>query len=97
MIRMITKQKGVTQIEFSIIALAVILVLFLIMEFALYFFSVQMVNEARIQVRSATLPHLSSHAHFFEYHGWLFKAYTLLWPVIYSRHGEGYYILTNFT
>ena len=28
----------------------------------------------RIQVRSATLPHLSSHAHFFEYHGWLFKA-----------------------
>ena len=31
-------------------------------------------RKPRIQVRSATLPHLSSHAHFFEYHGWLFKA-----------------------
>lgn len=36
--RLIAKQKGVTQIEFSLIALAVILVLFLIMEFAVYFF-----------------------------------------------------------
>lgn len=36
--RLIVKQKGVTQLEFSLIALAVILVLFLIIEFALYFF-----------------------------------------------------------
>jgi ABC-type molybdate transport system ATPase subunit len=32
------------------------------------------VNEARIQVRSATLLHSSSHAHLFEYDGWLLKA-----------------------
>jgi len=29
---------------------------------------------ARIQVRSATLLHSSSHAHLFEYDGWLLKA-----------------------
>lgn len=56
MIRIIKKQKGVTQLEFSIIALAVILVLFLIVEFALYFFSVQMVNEVtRRAARLATV------------------------------------------
>ncbi|MGR5509267.1 PAS domain-containing protein, partial [Vibrio mediterranei] len=27
-------------------------------------------EEPRIQVRSATLRHLSSHAHFLEYYGW---------------------------
>ena len=31
-------------------------------------------NNARIQVRSATLLHSSSHAHLFEYDGWLLKA-----------------------
>ena len=30
--------------------------------------------KARIQVRSATVRHLSSHTHFFEYDGWLPKA-----------------------
>ncbi|APP05499.1 TadE/TadG family type IV pilus assembly protein [Vibrio harveyi] len=60
MIRMKKKQKGVTQVEFSIIALAVILVLFLIMEFALYFFSVQMVNEVtRRAARLATVCYIA--------------------------------------
>ncbi|MGR5306640.1 hypothetical protein, partial [Vibrio mediterranei] len=31
---------------------------------------IQLVNCPRIQVRSATLRHLSSHAHFLEYYGW---------------------------
>ena len=31
-------------------------------------------EKARIQVRSATLLHSSSHAHLFEYDGWLLKA-----------------------
>ncbi len=39
------KQKGVTQVEFLVIALAVLLVIFSIIEFALYFFSIQMANE----------------------------------------------------
>ena len=30
--------------------------------------------QARIEVRSATLLHSSSHAHLFEYDGWLLKA-----------------------
>lgn len=33
----IRKQKGLTQVEFSLIALAVMLVLFMIIEFAIYF------------------------------------------------------------
>jgi len=33
-----------------------------------------LVGSARIQVRSATLLHSSSHAHLFEYDGWLLKA-----------------------
>jgi hypothetical protein len=33
-----------------------------------------LVFKTRIQVRSATLRHLSSHTHFFEYDGWLPKA-----------------------
>ncbi|WP_039986175.1 TadE/TadG family type IV pilus assembly protein [Vibrio owensii] len=54
------KQKGVTQVEFSLIALAVILVLFLIMEFAVYFFSVQMVNEVtRRAARLATVCYIA--------------------------------------
>ncbi|MDF5683410.1 pilus assembly protein, partial [Vibrio parahaemolyticus] len=58
--RLIAKQKGVTQIEFSLIALAVILVLFLIMEFAVYFFSVQMVNEVtRRAARLATVCYIA--------------------------------------
>ncbi|AUI86825.1 pilus assembly protein TadE [Vibrio azureus] len=48
-----SKQRGVTQIEFSLIALAVLLMIFMIIEFALYFFSVQMVNE--VTRRSARL------------------------------------------
>ena len=32
------------------------------------------VGSSRIQVRSATLLHSSSHAHLFEYDGWLLKA-----------------------
>ncbi|MBS9933407.1 TadE family protein [Vibrio alginolyticus] len=51
--RWLKKQKGLTQLEFSLIALAVVLVLFMIIEFALYFYSVQMVNE--ITRRSARL------------------------------------------
>ncbi|MGR5488118.1 divalent metal cation transporter, partial [Vibrio alfacsensis] len=31
-------------------------------------------ESSRIQVRSATLRHLSSHAHFLEYYGWLLKS-----------------------
>ncbi|ENO1826296.1 pilus assembly protein [Vibrio parahaemolyticus] len=58
--RLIVKQKGVTQLEFSLIALAVILVLFLIMEFAVYFFSVQMVNEVtRRAARLATVCYIA--------------------------------------
>ncbi|APX05275.1 MULTISPECIES: TadE/TadG family type IV pilus assembly protein [Vibrio] len=58
--RLLTKQKGVTQLEFSLIALAVILVLFLIMEFAVYFFSVQMVNEVtRRAARLATVCYIA--------------------------------------
>ena len=33
-----------------------------------------MKGHPRIQVRSATVRHLSSHTHFFEYDGWLPKA-----------------------
>ncbi|ANQ55286.1 TadE/TadG family type IV pilus assembly protein [Vibrio parahaemolyticus] len=58
--RLIVKQEGVTQLEFSLIALAVILVLFLIIEFALYFFSVQMVNEVtRRAARLATVCYIA--------------------------------------
>ncbi|MCG6221217.1 TadE/TadG family type IV pilus assembly protein, partial [Vibrio diabolicus] len=58
--RLICKQRGVTQLEFSLIALAVILVLFLIVEFAIYFFSVQMVNEVtRRAARLATVCYIA--------------------------------------
>lgn len=58
--RWIKKQKGLTQVEFSIIALAVILVLFMIIEFAIYFYSVQMVNEiTRRSARLATVCFIS--------------------------------------
>ncbi len=50
------KKKGVTQIEFLMIALLVLLVIFSIIEFALYFFSVQMTNElTRRAARLATV------------------------------------------
>lgn len=56
MMRLKKKQTGVTQVEFSIIALTVLLVLFSILEFAVYFYSIQMVNEiTRRAARLATV------------------------------------------
>ncbi|MGR5210362.1 TadE/TadG family type IV pilus assembly protein [Vibrio rotiferianus] len=52
----LSKQKGVTQVEFSIIAVSVLLVIFVILEFAAYFYSTQMVNEVtRRAARLATV------------------------------------------
>ncbi|MGR4988944.1 TadE/TadG family type IV pilus assembly protein [Vibrio rotiferianus] len=53
---LLSKQKGVTQVEFSIIAVSVLIVIFVILEFAAYFYSVQMVNEVtRRAARLATV------------------------------------------
>ncbi|ASI95610.1 TadE/TadG family type IV pilus assembly protein [Vibrio rotiferianus] len=53
---LLSKQKGVTQVEFSIIAVSVLLVIFVILEFAAYFYSTQMVNEVtRRAARLATV------------------------------------------
>jgi hypothetical protein len=58
--RWIVKQKGVTQVEFTFIALAVLLVIFAIIEFALYFYSIQMANEVtRRAARLATVCYIS--------------------------------------
>ncbi len=58
--RWIVKQKGVTQVEFTLIALAVLLVIFAIIEFALYFYSIQMANEiTRRAARLATVCYIS--------------------------------------
>lgn len=52
--------KGVTQVEFLMIALAVLLVIFAIIEFALYFFSAQMANEVtRRAARLATVCYIA--------------------------------------
>ncbi|ANU35561.1 pilus assembly protein [Vibrio scophthalmi] len=54
------RQKGVTQVEFILIATTVLLLLFAILEFAAYFFSVQMVNEVtRRAARLATVCYIS--------------------------------------
>ncbi|MGY0614165.1 TadE/TadG family type IV pilus assembly protein [Vibrio sp. FJH11] len=54
------KQKGVTQVEFTLIALAVLLVIFSIIEFALYFYSIQMANEVtRRAARLATVCYIA--------------------------------------
>ncbi len=56
----IGNKKGVTQIEFLMIALLVLLVFFSIIEFALYFFSVQMANEVtRRAARLATVCYIA--------------------------------------
>ncbi|NAX19996.1 pilus assembly protein [Vibrio sp. V39_P1S14PM300] len=53
-------QRGVTQLEFLIIALAVLLIIFAILEFAAYFYSIQMVNEVtRRSVRLATVCYIA--------------------------------------
>lgn len=53
-------QKGVTQVEFTLIALAVLLVIFSILEFALYFYSIQMANEVtRRAARLATVCYIA--------------------------------------
>lgn len=58
--RWIVKQKGVTQVEFTLIALAVLLVIFAIIEFALYFYSIQMANEVtRRAARLATVCYIA--------------------------------------
>ncbi|MCF7481304.1 pilus assembly protein [Vibrio sp. J1-1] len=58
--RLIVKQKGVTQVEFTLIALAVLLVIFAIIEFALYFYSIQMANEVtRRAARLATVCYIA--------------------------------------
>lgn len=58
--RWIVKQKGVTQVEFTLIALAVLLVIFAIIEFALYFYSIQMANEiTRRAARLATVCYIA--------------------------------------
>ncbi len=58
--RWLVKQKGVTQVEFTLIALAVLLVIFAIIEFALYFYSIQMANElTRRAARLATVCYIS--------------------------------------
>lgn len=54
------RQRGVTQVEFTLIALAVLLVIFSIIEFALYFYSIQMVNEVtRRAARLATVCYIA--------------------------------------
>ena len=56
----IMRQKGVTQVEFVLIALAVLLVIFSIIEFALYFYSIQMANEVtRRAARLATVCYIA--------------------------------------
>ena len=56
MSKLLSKQKGVTQVEFSIIAVSVLIVIFVILEFAAYFYSTQMVNEVtRRAARLATV------------------------------------------
>ncbi|WMN86750.1 pilus assembly protein [Vibrio parahaemolyticus] len=58
--RWIKKLKGVTQVEFMLIALVVLLVIFSIIEFALYFYSIQMANEVtRRAARLATVCYIS--------------------------------------
>ncbi|ROV60107.1 pilus assembly protein [Vibrio ponticus] len=58
--QLLAKQKGVTQVEFVIIATSVLLLLFAILEFAAYFYSTQMVNEVtRRAARLATVCHIS--------------------------------------
>ncbi|MGP8307462.1 TadE/TadG family type IV pilus assembly protein [Vibrio sp. YIC-376] len=58
--RWIVRQKGVTQVEFVLIALAVLLVIFSIIEFALYFYSIQMANElTRRAARLATVCYIA--------------------------------------
>lgn len=58
--RWIKKQKGVTQVEFMLIALVVLLVIFSIIEFALYFYSIQMANEVtRRAARLATVCYIA--------------------------------------
>ncbi|GAB2667521.1 TadE/TadG family type IV pilus assembly protein [Vibrio panuliri] len=53
-------QRGVTQVEFIIIATSVLLLLFAILELAAYFYSTQMVNEVtRRAARLATVCHIS--------------------------------------
>lgn len=60
MSRWIFRQKGVTQVEFMLIALAVLLVIFSIIEFALYFYSIQMANEVtRRAARLATVCYIA--------------------------------------
>ncbi|UYI46493.1 pilus assembly protein [Vibrio natriegens] len=58
--RWLLRQKGVTQVEFTLIALAVLLVIFSIIEFALYFYSIQMANEVtRRAARLATVCYIA--------------------------------------
>ncbi|ANQ22458.1 pilus assembly protein TadE [Vibrio natriegens] len=60
MSRWLIRQKGVTQVEFTLIALAVLLVIFSIIEFALYFYSIQMANEVtRRAARLATVCYIA--------------------------------------
>ncbi|AEX22974.1 MULTISPECIES: TadE/TadG family type IV pilus assembly protein [unclassified Vibrio] len=60
MSRWLLRQKGVTQVEFTLIALAVLLVIFSIIEFALYFYSIQMANEVtRRAARLATVCYIA--------------------------------------
>ncbi|MDV6251372.1 TadE/TadG family type IV pilus assembly protein [Vibrio sp. EA2] len=60
MTKWILKKRGVTQIEFLLIALAVLLVIFSIIEFALYFYSIQMANEVtRRAARLATVCYIA--------------------------------------
>lgn len=55
-----TVQRGVTQVEFILIAATVLLVLFSILEFAAYFYSTQMVNEVtRRAARLATVCYIA--------------------------------------
>ena len=54
------KQKGLTQVEFTLVALSLLLVIFAIMEFSLYFYSVQMSNEVtRRAARLATVCYIA--------------------------------------
>ncbi len=56
----IAKHKGLTQVEFLLIALALMLVIFSIIEFALYFYSIQMANEVtRRAARLATVCYIA--------------------------------------
>ena len=55
-----TVQRGVTQVEFILIATTVLLMLFSILEFAAYFYSTQMVNEVtRRAARLATVCYIA--------------------------------------